>query len=261
MKISRVKKIVVLLASLVFITACATSSWNKEQAESHLNIGQAYLGSQRYNEALKELLQAEDLTPRDPKVHYYIGTTYYMKGMPDQAIDEFDKAISYDPKYSEAHNFLGTIYLEKELWDKAIESFKQALSNVLYNTPDKALFNMGRAYHGKGDYLMALTKYQEAKNTKPNTLPPFLIDQLMGMASFSQGNLQAAVSHFKEVLKLEPSSAEIHYWLGQCYLKLRKFEEAKDEFNYVIEKAPESELAVAAKKALYSIDSMKTYRP
>jgi len=234
MKRSNVKKFAVLIVFLLSIAACATTPWQQDQADSHLNIGQAYLGSERYNEALKEFLQAEEFAPRDPKVHYYIGASYYMKGMSDKAIDEFNKAISYDSNYSEAHNFLGTIYLEKGLWDKAIESLKQALSNIVYDTPDKALFNMGRAYHGKGDYGMALSKYNEARNTKPNTVPPVLIEQHMGMASFAQGKIEEAAKHFKKAIELVPSFTEIHYWLGRCYVKQNNMAGARAEFNHVI---------------------------
>jgi type IV pilus assembly protein PilF len=256
-RLKNILKQAVMLLCIVTVIACAASSWNQEQAESHLNIGEAYLGSQRYNEALKELFQAEKLTPRDPKVHYNMGAAYYMKGMSDKAIDEFNKAISFDSKYSEAYNFLGTIYLEKGQWDKAIQSLQHALSNTLYDTPDKALFNMGRAYHSKGDYQTALKRYQEAKNTKPNTIDPVIIEQHMGMAAFAKGSMEEAISHFRQTLELMPSFLEMHYWLGQSYLKQNKLAEARAEFNHVIKEAPNSELAASAKKDIDAIDSLR----
>lgn len=245
-----------VLLFLMAVTACAASPRNQEQAESHLNIGRAYLGSERYNEALKELFEAEKLSPRDPEVHYNMGTAYYFKGMRDKAVDEFQKAISYNSNYSEAHNFLGTVYLDQGQWDKAIESFKLALANIVYATPDKALFNMGKAYHGKGDYRTALGKYQEAQKTKPNTLPPVMIEQYMGMANFAQGNMEEAIAHFKNALEIAPSFTEMHYWLGQCYVKLSNPEKARIEFQRVIQAAPKSELAAAAEKGLDSLDTL-----
>jgi len=253
-------KHVAVVLCLIMVTACASSPWNQEKAESHLNIGSAYIGSGRYNEALKELLQAEKLTPRDPKVHYYLGAAYYMKGMAEKAVEEFKKAVSYDSKYSEAYNFLGMIYIEQGQWDKAIESLKHALSNIVYDTPDKALFNMGRAYHGKGDYRTAFEKYLQAKNTKPNTIPPVTLEQHMGMAGFAQGNMDVAVSHFKAALELAPSFTEMHYWLGQCYAKQNNLVAAKAEFNYVIKTAPDTDLAGAARKGLDAIDSQRYSR-
>jgi Tfp pilus assembly protein PilF len=247
LKILRYASVMVFLLTVI---ACATSPWNQEQADSHLNIGIAYLGSERTNDALKEFLQAEKLAPRDPKVHYYMGITYQRKGLNDNAINEFKRALSLRSDYSEAHNNLGAIYLEMGLWDNAIESFKNALSNVLYETPDKALFNIGMAYHGKKDYQKALDTYQDAKNRRPTTVPHPLIDLYMGITCYAQGNFEKAVHYFKASMKAAPSLLESRYWLGQCYIKLHDVEKAKAEFTAIIEITPDSELGITARKAL-----------
>ena len=246
-------KYTTIIVFLLTVMACATSPWNQEQADSHLNIGIAYLGSERTNDALKEFLQAEKLAPRDPKVYYYMGITYQRKGLNDNAINEFKRALSLRSDYSEAHNNLGAIYLEMGLWDKAIESFKNALSNILYETPDKALFNMGMAYHGKKDYQKALDTYQNAKNRRPTTVPHPLIDLHMGITCYAQGNFEKAVHYFKASLKAAPSLLESRYWLGQCYIKLHDVEKAKAEFKAIIGITPESELGNGARKALDSL--------
>ena len=95
-----------LLTWALAIMACGTSPWNQEQADARMNVGTAYLGSGRSNDALKEFLEAEKLSPRDPKVHYFMGISYLEKGLKENAIDEFKKALSLQPDYSEAHNFL-----------------------------------------------------------------------------------------------------------------------------------------------------------
>ncbi len=244
----------VITIFLIAVAACtATSPWHQEQADAHLNIGHAYLGEERFNDALKEYMLAEDFTPNDPKVHYHMGIAYHRKGLNDKAIAEFKKALSLNSDYSEVHNFLGAIYLEMGLWDNAIESFNNALSNSLYETPDKAIFNMAKAYHGKGDYQKALKAYEEAKNKKPNTIPRALIDHQMGLTFYAQGNLEKAVQYFQASLKMVPS-IDSRYWLGQCYIKMHDLEKANKELKTIIEIAPESAWGIAAKK---SLDSLK----
>jgi type IV pilus assembly protein PilF len=242
--------------ALAFI-ACGTSPWSQEQADSHVNIGAAYLGSGRSNDALKEFLEAEKLSPQDPKVHYYMGISYVEKGLKDTAVDEFKKAISLKPDYSEAHNFLGVIYRDRKQWDMAIDEFKNALSNVVYETPDKAMFNMGTAYNGKGDYEKALKMYEEAKNKQPHTIPAPVIDLYIGRNYHDQGNCEKAVGYFQASLKAAPSLLESRYWSGQCYIKLRDPAKAKAEFKIIIEITPDSGLGLEAKKSLDSITSSR----
>lgn len=247
----------ILMVCIITITACATSPWNKQQADLHMNVGIAYLGGERFNDALKEFLQAEKIMPRDPTIHYYMGIAYFGKGLNDMAIEEFNKALSLKSDYSEAYIYLGHIYLRMGRWDAAIEYFKKALSNILYETPDKAFFNMGMAYHGKGDYPMALSSYEKARNIKPNTVPLPLLDLHMGVTYYAKGDLEKAIQHFKASIKIAPSMLESRYWLGQCYIRQGYFEKAKAEFNAIIETAPESELASAARKSLDSIHSQQ----
>lgn len=243
-----------IVAILLFLTGCAASPWNQEQANARLKIGIAYLGSERYNDALREFFEAEKIAPQDPTVHYYLGIAYHRKGMKDNAITEFKKALSLRSDYAEAHNNLGTVYMEMGLWDNAIESFKNALSNMLYETPDKALFNMGMAYYGKGDYEKAINSYQDAKRTKPITVPPSLIDLYIGTTYYAQGNWEMAIQSFKASLKTDPKLLVARYWIGQCYIKMRNPGKAYAEFKAVIDETPpDSDLGRDARKALNSL--------
>ena len=186
-----------------------------------------------------------------------MGISYLDKGLKENAIDEFKKALSLKPDYAEVHNFLGIIYRDKKQWDMAIDEFKNALANVLYETPDKAIFNMATAYNGKGDYEKALKMYEEAKNKQPHTVPAPVIDLNIGRTYYDQGNAGKAVSYFKASLKVAPSLLESHYWLGQCYIKLHDPAKAKAEFKTIIDITPDSGLGIEAKKSLDSLTSSR----
>jgi tetratricopeptide (TPR) repeat protein len=257
MKIACIGRLgIVFLVSFV-LAACAASPWHKEQADSHMNIGIAYLGSEHFNDALKEFMQAEKYAPREPMVHYYKGIAYYEKGLMDEAVQAFGRAVSLKEDYSEAHNFIGIVYLARGQWDEAIRAFKQALGNIIYATPDKALFNMGRAYYGKGDYQAALKLYAEAKTRKPNTVPSPLIDHHMGMASYAEGNYDQASRYFLKALEQAPEFLESRYWLGHCYVRRNDRDRARQEFNAIITAAPESALAGEARRTLNEIGPSK----
>jgi type IV pilus assembly protein PilF len=130
---------VVLAASLI---GC-TSQWKKDQSAIHADLGTAYLNSAQYNDALRELLTAEDLYSGDPKVHYLLGMAYMGKDLRGQAVTEFKKAIDLKSDFSQAHTYLGSIYNTMGLYDQAIDHFDKALANILYDAPAAALYNMG----------------------------------------------------------------------------------------------------------------------
>ncbi len=247
--------IITLLFIICGVTGCATSRLKEEQANARLDIGIAYIKAGRYTAALKELLEAKKLSPKNPDIHYYLGISYHGRGLVNESIEEFKEAINLKPDYSEAHNYLGTVYFNKGLWDEAIKEFNNALANVLYATPASALYNLGRVYYQKGNYRMALAKYNEALIKGPNVIPLPLIEKDMGIASFELGEIDSAIGHFKKSLKLVPTFVESHYWLGRCYIKRGNIQGAMEEFRDVIRTAPKSKFGEEARKILKTIES------
>jgi type IV pilus assembly protein PilF len=239
-----------LLLLIVGLAACANQARLQERAANHIHIGSAYLGTAQYNGALKELQEAEKLTPDDPKLHFLLGIAYHGKGLDDRAIAEFKKAIELKPDGSEVHNFLGVIYLERGRWDEAIVSFNNALANVLYDTPATALYNLGRAYYEKKMYDPALKNLQDAVTSEPYTVLMPLIEKNMGMVWFAKGDTEEACRHFLKSLELAPSLAESHYRLGLCYRKLNRQEDATTAFQTAARLAPDSEFGRLAREQL-----------
>ena len=238
----------------VFIcSSCTYTPWHREQSELFLNKGISYIEMGQYNNALKDLLEAEKYYSGNPKVHYYLGMSYHGKGMKDKAIEEFKEAISLDKNYSEAHNYLGTLYSDKGLWDQAIAEFDKALSNPIYDTPSMALYNSAWAYYSKKDYKTALVKYQEALNIDPMTRLRPQIEKNMGLIYFDQDNVLEAIRHFKKSLELDSSLFDAQFLLGQCYLKIKDNKNAKKAFQTVIKLSPESSLGQRAKTYLQSL--------
>ena len=239
---------------VLFVSGCATSQWRQEKADVHLNIASAYMGSGQYSLALKELMEAEKFTPKNSKVHYFLGISYYAKELQEKAMDEFKIALNLNPDYSDVYSFIGTIYINNSEWDKAIDAFTKALSNPLYQTPAVALYNMGRAYYGKGYYQEAIKKYEEARSKDPYSVPAYLIAQYIGIAYIALGDADKAIIHLNNSLVLAPSLFESHYWLGQAYLKLNRRKEAISALQIYLKASPESELAQKAKQSLRDLN-------
>lgn len=242
--------LLLLLLLPVGLAACANKARLRERAGAHVNVATAYLGAGQYNAALKELLEAEKLTPEDAKVHYLLGISYRVKGLDDMAIAKFQRALSLRPDYSEAHNYLGAVYLEKGRYDDAIASFNSALANILYDTPAIVLYNIGLAYYAKGQYDKALEYYGDAAAKDPYTDLLPLIEKNKGMSWLAKGNPGQAVVHLRKSIDLAPSLAESHYWLGLSYRDLNQPDSAAAAFRTAVKLAPETEFGRKAKEHL-----------
>jgi type IV pilus assembly protein PilF len=254
MKLTASKVLFFLFFAAIFtLSSCTYTPWHREQSEIFLNKGVSFLGAGQYNNALKDLLEAEKYYSGNPKIHYYLGVAYHGKGMKDEAIEEFEEAISLDENYSEAHNYLGTLYSDRRLWDLAIKEFEKALSNHLYDTPSMALYNMAWAYYSKKDYKTALAKYQEVLRKEPMTGLRPLIEKNVGHIYYDQDNFTEAIRHLKKSVELDPSLLEAYYILGQSYLKNKDTKNALIAFQKVVQLSPESSFGRIAKNYLQSL--------
>jgi type IV pilus assembly protein PilF len=250
--INKVPFVFVCLAVFLF-SSCTYTAESRKQSELFLNKGISYIQMGQYNNAIKDLLEAEKYYSGNPQVHYYLGMSFHGKGMKDKAIEEFKEAVSLDKNYSEAHNYLGTLYSDSGLWDKAIEEFEKAISNYLYDTPSMALYNMAWAYYSKKDYKTALAKYQEALNIDPMTRLRPQIEKNVGLIYFDQDNVPEAIRHFKKSVELDSLLFDAQFLLGQCYLKIKDNKNAKKAFQAVIKLSPESSFGQRAKTYLQSL--------
>jgi Tfp pilus assembly protein PilF len=235
---------------VMFFAGCTTDAELKEKAGGHIRIGEANIQAGQYTQALKELLEAEKLTPDNPRIHYDLGIAYDRKGFSDDAVREFQKAIALKPDYSEALNYLGTVYLTRGRYDEAIQSFTRALANPLYETPSVALYNKGRALRAKGDTRAAYATFSEAVRKEPNSYLVPILELNLGVIDYQEGSYREAEKHLVRTVERAPDLAEGHYWLGMSQLQLRKRKEAAESFKKAIQVAPESEWAVKSRENL-----------
>lgn len=218
-----------------------------------MNKGISFLELGNYNNAIRELLEAEKYHSGNPRIQYYLGMAYHGKGMDSVAIEKFKKAISLDKKYSEAHNYLGKLYMDNERWDEAIDQFEKALENYLYDTPSYALYNMGWAYYSKKDYNRALAQYREVIRSDPQTLLMPQIMKNIGLVYYDQNNLAEAAHHFEKSVAMDSTLFDAYFLLGQSYVKMNESGKARTAFQKVLDLAPESSFGRRARTSLQNI--------
>jgi len=251
----KTRLLVAMMAVLLcfLFTGCGPTLKEQKQSQIHVDIGVAYLKSQRYAPALRELMTAEQLTPGNPEIYYNKGASYYGSGLREDAIREFKRAVTLKPDYSEAHNYLGVIYMEGGLYKHALDAFARALSNILYETPALPLNSMGDIFYKKGEYETALAKYEEAIEREPRTYLLPLIEKNMGRTLLAMKETDRAIHHLERSVRTSPFFAEARYWLGISYLQEGNKKKAIEELREAVKADPQSPFGQKAKKRLLTL--------
>jgi Flp pilus assembly protein TadD len=79
------------------------------------------------------------------------------------------------------------------------------------------------------------------------------IEKNIGLVYFAQDNIQAAIAHFQKSVELNSVLYEVHFLLGECYLRIKDNVQAKKALQTVVKLAPQSPFGQKAKNYLQSL--------
>lgn len=98
------------------------------QGESYLYITKILIELNDYEEALKSILKAEEITSSNWEVHFLSGKVYYLKGMFIHAINSFQKAMKFHSAEPAIHEWQGKAYLKLGDYINAEKSFLECIT-------------------------------------------------------------------------------------------------------------------------------------
>jgi type IV pilus biogenesis/stability protein PilW len=227
-----------LLAALV--SACAGSSVNrKKEAEARMQMGVTYLEQRNLPMAMRELTRADELDPGNPEVEMMLGMTYRARGDLGKAEEYLRKAIDRKPDYAEARNNLGTVLADQKRWDEAAREFEAAAENVLYNTPERAYYNLAEVQRMRKEPARAEDAYRRALQANSRYAPAYL-----GLAAVlgEKGNWDEAAAVLARCVQMLPDYAPGWMELGRVHVRLKRPGEAESDFNRVLAVSSDPEL-------------------
>jgi tetratricopeptide (TPR) repeat protein len=133
---------------------------NPANAESHLELGEAYFRQGKYEYALSFLESTSGKMDGHPLFHFYLGAAYYHSGRIKEGKEEIEKAIRANPKVSlgEPYVYLVKIYLEEGQTAEKIEHVFDQL--LLYGSP-RVFYQAGRQFLSGNDKESARRLFQE----------------------------------------------------------------------------------------------------
>jgi len=109
---------------------------------------------QNFNQALENLLIAQEKAPENEVVYFNLGATLAQLGRIPEAEEAYLRALEILPRYAEAHNNLGRILLNKNELEKAQAHFNKAIEAAPRHAP---------AYNNLGIVLVRLQQSAQAE--------------------------------------------------------------------------------------------------
>ncbi len=238
------RALVFLLALAWLVSGCATDkAFREKQARAYRDRGEQYLAMNETSKALEQFLNALEIYPDDPYLHYDLALTYDMKRMLSKTEYHLKQAIRLKPDYSDAYNYLGFVYFRNGKVDEAIQYYHKALDNLLYLNPQDAHLNLGVAYLSRKEYLKAVPHLEEAIRLVPDFAAAY---NNLGKAYEGLGQYDKARLMYEKAVEFNPRYAEACLNLGKLLFRSGDRKNAKKYFIQVISSAPTSEEAEEA---------------
>lgn len=168
--------------------------------DGYLKMGEALVGLEDYETALRVLRKGNEIHPDDARTFYLIGLAEFGKGGAGPATEEFGRAIALEPQNVRQIMDVGNVFLEKNMIDEALRFFNMAQKMspeflTIYNRIGIALSRAGRFEEAEQSYNRAL---------KIDAKDPGVYFNL-AMMWHRKGTSAKAAEFFKKCLELNPA--------------------------------------------------------
>lgn len=230
----------------------------------------------KFNDSSKSLKYAEEAYNYSLEINfkrgqalanYYIASCYWTLGELDTSINYSLKALDFQKEYYDrvievkVLNNLGNVFIDMKNYEKGLNYYLKALRGAK-EIDDKrsvtvSLNNIGEIYKELKEYKIALDYYKESQEiatllNEINILATLCLNE--GEINYFLGEYETAINSINKSIELGKQIKNIHtmaesyHYLGLCYLKSNKIQEAYDNFILGILRAERS------KNKLYEID-------
>lgn len=108
----------------------------------------------RFDEAVSEIRQAQELDPLSLAINTGAGHVLYLSRRFDEAIEQYRRAVELDPQFMQTHVWFGRPYLEKGMYDEAISELEIGVRLSGESTLALAMLGHGLAAAGRKDEAM-----------------------------------------------------------------------------------------------------------
>jgi tetratricopeptide (TPR) repeat protein len=216
------------LAARSEIEASAKLKTNPNDSEALNARAYARMGLARYAEAEEDLRRAVALDPKKADYQANLGYALWKIGRRAEAVAAERAALKLDDKSFTAHYQLGRFLLlsaDPVQLPEAASHLRRALE--IDPRRSEVRFDLLTVYRTLGDQPNAISQLNLLQDARPTDPRVVYADALLAS---DRGDLNNAISSFKEALRLDPSLYGAWQDLGLAFIKQQRWQEAIDAF-------------------------------
>jgi tetratricopeptide (TPR) repeat protein len=219
---------------------------NHEAALHYLRV---LVMTQHYALARSLGLKLLSQTPHDWEVLYLNGVEDRQEGDYANAKAHLEESVTLVPDFYYSRYHLGVVLVTLHEWKEAKENLEKAIA--LGDTEPEAHYQLGMALRGLGENEQAgeeISKYQDGKRAAEDTLEASS-RSAQADGELAAGNLQEAITHYREACDKAPGDASLKYKLAIALQKAGDQEGERAQLEGAVKLDPE--LADAQKQLGY----------
>ncbi|MFH1699200.1 MAG: tetratricopeptide repeat protein [Candidatus Zixiibacteriota bacterium] len=240
-----------------------------DQAEFHVNLGDANYFSKIYPLAINEYNQVIEMDTTNLDVYFRLARAYMVQNQYTEALNQLSIVLSRDTTYAYAWKEAGKLYImaglsardqgtKKQRFTETIGSYRKFLELSNDSTDGEVFFNIGRAYFNLGGYESAdsALSYVLSIGDVPSNIYLYLGRSKIALEQYQVGidNLIKHIEWMKgQDSEWEPD-ADLNRRIADAYKALDDYASAASYYVKASELEPEnSRYAVSAAISFHQI--------
>lgn len=213
----------------------------------------------QYTDALKNLIQANQLDPNNSEILNNLAMAYYFKGETEMATKHLERALEVDDKNSDAKTNLASIYFKEGRISEAEALYLKVTKDLTYEKQARTFYNLGVIeLQAKKNLSRAENYFKRSIKEDENYCPSYFH---LGMIQFKQKRHNTALKSFKEAsMGTCYDSPAPHYYQAITLIQLSRLDEARlklDEIDTRFKNSPFAKMARAKTVELIQIEKSK----
>ncbi len=209
----------------------------------HFNMGLIHMKRGHVNDAMFSFMETLHLVHPLTPGSFYLGLFHTAE------------SLSFQCRMN-----MGALFKERGELEKALEQYQSVIDSNPRNVP--ALGSLGECLMALERYDEAIKIYRKALKILPAGEERLNIQNDLGICYFKKGELEKAITEFKDVLKVNPDHVNAIYNLGQVYFNEGLTGRMKEDYEEFVKSSKNAaSILFALSKSMVSVAAAQKSRP